>query len=406
MRDRLFLLLLAVTGLLEYVPLLSPRTGIFAVFFVLFLVTSRIPRLIHPSSKPSGGWFPLIFLALASLSIVWGAMFWGVEPSTWFRGVFPFLFLLVYYLVGSNDSLFAEKLAFSILLGAWLWFALVVFDLLINPSFVADGSVARLTALVNNSSVPYPILCTPLVPIAARYKPVLPAAVLAILLFFVTLGNGYRSQTVILIFQYAALILIWKPRIQLKRVRQIILFILALSAISLGAFYFNNLGIIDSAIQRFASTSTAQDSRAAEWNFVLSHFFSSPVLGHGIGYQIPYTVTFDGANIVELMRTMSIPDSSGYLHNSTGYTLLTLGLSGTLVYSAIYLYPLRLIWPNATWNQKIHQRYALSACLSLISLFLYFQVQASFRSVQANLFICAIYLIIDNVNVRDKRLPG
>ena len=391
--------LYVAASLMEYVPAVSFRTAIFLLVAIWF-TADVLKRGVLFASK---SFFYLdvlllLFLSLAVFSVYW-AIFNGVEFEDWMRGLVPFLFLGVYFTIDKSEPQLVERIIRWLYIATWVWVIRIAFELMLISVAGSTFGAERLTSVINDSVIPFGIITVPfLIPMLNGFKKVAPIALLLILLL-ITILTGYRSQTLIILTQIFLLLFIWGANFR----KLATLFGVLLLFIVLAFSFLDVKADIDRIENRFEMTdATFEASRLAEWGFALDNFVKNPLFGGGIGLQVPAEITFYGADINSLNTFMVIPDSSGYVHNVTAYLMMTLGAIGVGIYYFIMAGSLLSLAFVRRWHDPHMRRLALTAALSLISLLVYFQVQAAFRMIQMNLATIALLSMLVSLGTQKK----
>ena len=317
--------LYVAASLMEYVPVVSLRTAIFLIVAAWF-AADVLRRGVFFVNK---SYFYLdvsifVFISLAIFSVYW-ATFSGVEFEDWMRGVVPFLFLGVYFTIDKSEPQLVERIIRWLYIATWVWIVRIVFELALISVAGSSFGGERLTSGINDSVIPFGIITVPfLIPMLNGFKKVAPIALLLVLLL-ITILTGYRSQTLIILAQIFLLLFIWGANFRKLGTlfgALLLFWVMALSFLDVEAD-------IERIENRFEMTdATFEASRLAEWQFALDNFAENPLLGGGIGLQVPAEITFYGSDINSLNTFMVIPDSSGYVHNVTAYLMMTLGAVG------------------------------------------------------------------------------
>jgi len=394
----LFGLLLCGSAILEQVPQASWRTALFVAMavgvFLLALLRGRV--FVQRSFSDLA---LLAFVLLVLVSGTW-AMMGGVTGAQWWRGAVPFCFLLFLFTIDRNEPAAGLRIARYICLASAVWLVRVVGELLY---LIATGQYvysARLTGQIVDSVIPFGLVALPLI-LGGVFKVRFGLHfLLGAGLFVVALLAGYRSQSAIVLLQCAVIAIR-----ALARPGQMARLAFFVAGALVVALLFGEQAS-RAVIERFQSTSADfETSRLAEWKYSLGEFAAKPLLGRGIGWQVPAEVTFDGAIEKLLEDGVELPDSAGYVHNVTAYLLMDLGLVGLLAYYAFSVGASlgALVRRSA---DRAARNLRLMVLLALASMLLYFQVQAAFRLVQVNLLIVAMLAILGSHGRSGGPRPG
>jgi hypothetical protein len=142
---------------------------------------------------------------------------------------------------------------------------------------------------------------------------------------------------------------------------------------------FDSFGLVS----RFDSLGAERDtSRGLEWDYVFAMFSESPIVGKGLGWQVPADIAFYRVTGLDGSEAASV----GFVHSLSGYLAMDLGIIGLMLYLIMVLPRFR------RWNSDDLQLFSLVA-LGLLLLFC--NTQASFRQIQTVLLIVALLKISD-----------
>lgn len=390
-----FGILLCTSALLEQVPQASWRTGLFvsvaswALFSVLLRGRVFVQRTLADAAL-------IGFVIMVGGSLVWGLM-GGVTVNQWVRGAVPFCFLLFLFTIDRNEPDAASRMVRYVCLASALWLFRVLAELLFLIGADRYVYAARLTGQIVDSVIPFGLVALPFI-LGGVYKTRYGTHfLLGIGLFLITLLAGYRSQSAIVLVQCGVI----AARALTRPTQMARLVALVVGMVALVLFFGEQAG--RAIVERFQSTNAEfESSRLSEWKYALSQFATKPVLGWGIGWQVPAEVTFEGAMETLLADGVELPSSAGYVHNVTGYLIMDLGLAGLLLYYGFYLSAaarglMRKPADAAARNLRI------MTWLSLVSILVYFQVQAAFRLIQVNLLIVAMLAILGSIRLAGRR---
>lgn len=384
----LFLLMLVLAAVMPSVP---EPTDLLAVAFVvvagllLFLwVAQRIVRGTFPNS--SSGFWLTVFLALVLVSALTASLF-GTPIDLWLRGAIPFLFLFLFFPALDIARRDPHWILDAVHLSSIAW--------LINTAIAAgdavpavlSGDVQRITHATEAWAafqLPYAMVGLALTLFhpprwARRFR--WPLAALFSFVPFLAVSRG----------QIVAVIAIWifyMARLpKAARIRAAFpAMVIALGAV----LVLSQSELSQSIIERFAETGSAGGgSRLVELRYAFEQFLASPLLGKGLGHQIPADITFSGD---WEMIVMAGVDSVGYMHNVIGYVLMDLGLAGLLAYLGFIV---SALWQRK-WGTSPREEAARRAGLVIVLVLFgwWFMIQPSFRHIQANLLLAAAIAVL------------
>jgi hypothetical protein len=137
----------------------------------------------------------------------------------------------------------------------------------------------------------------------------------------------------------------------------------------------NDFQIFSSNISRFNELKDETESgRVLELRYAISKFIESPLVGKGIGFQVPTEhITFG----IDEKLTEDFPPTVGYVHNFPGYFLMDTGIVGFLFYVLVIFY-LPFSYASFIPNWVI---------LTYILFFVFVLVEATFRLIHFNLIV-------------------
>lgn len=381
-----FVVFMVLAALMPFVPdQLSPLTVSFSFFFGLlaFLWMGKVAlQRKYSLGIPSIALFCFFLSILLSAPI---ALANGVSFAAWARGAVPFIFLSMYFFIAPIRR---EKDAFFILntlhLASIVWLIKILIIVIAGAGKIISGEVTRLTFLTLDLTLPYSLVGLTISlfnpdPRAVKWRGWLTGAFLTVIV-----GSAYRSQ-IILVIAVLIVYIFTQPR-RKKITLFFLLFATGTVAISLigQTQYWQDLVL---RFQNFAQEGSS--SRAMEIRYALQHFMNSPIVGNGLGYQIPAEVTFYGD--WELIKRAVEVKSVGYIHNLWAYLLMDLGILGFLFYSSFTLGALI----NGCWEiRSTSSQLKLGLVILLISLLMFFTISASFRQIQSNIIIATLIALL------------
>jgi hypothetical protein len=153
-------------------------------------------------------------------------------------------------------------------------------------------------------------------------------------------------------------------------------------------YYFGVLGSFQLTDRFEHLSSDVHGARMMEWAYAYESFKQSPIIGKGIGWQVPGSVTYFGLEHNEGSDVSWV----GYVHSSIAYIAMTLGVVGLL----LYFYAV---------TPRVYLRRLLAgdwfAFLSLLLIVIFCFTQASYRTIQVILMM--IVLIRLNAPVGELR---
>lgn len=242
-----------------------------------------------------------------------------------------------------------------------------------------DGSSfkwLRLTLVDADAVIPFPLIVVPLALFSSRPHPLVWRALALALQLAVVVWSGYRSQQLLV----AAMLLIALGRLGLHRPTAFAAVALVTAiAVSIGTAAIANAegtSFLVAQVERYTSLQDEGEvsGRALERRFALDRFTDYPLLGAGLGLQVPASITYA---TTEISEDYDLPDTVSYLHNATFYMLMCGGLPFLLTYVALWLGGLRHC--GNLWVR-----------VALFSLFAFIHVEATFLQVHFNVLLALL----------------
>lgn len=352
------------------------------LLFLRWFMTTTMKGTLPKST--SGAWL-IAFVALVLLSSM-TAMLFETPFDLWLRGAIPFFFLLTFFpalQVAGRDPHWVLDVLF---LSAVAWLVSTMTAAALAVPAVLSGEVQRITHATEAWAafqLPYAMVGLALALFhpsrwlhAVRWP-------LAFLFSCVPLFAVSRGQIVAVV----AIWLVYFTRLPAGAKRRAALPVLLL--VTGIAILVWQSALHEALLQRFSDTGDGDNSRWLELEYAIGQFLESPLLGKGLGHQIPAEVTFAGD---WQMITSAGVDTVGYMHNVIGYLLMNLGMPGLIAYlgfvaSAIYD-PRRVI--------AAHDRTGRRAALVIVVVMFgwWFMVQPSFRHIQSNLLLAVALAVL------------
>lgn len=389
----LSLVALCSAALLPQVPEPSdPAAIVFVAAWsaLLFTWLAQLASTGTVAKTPTAAW-AAAFLMMVLLSAVVASL-WSTPLNLWARGALPFLFLATVFpwldLAGQHAAFLMNALHTSAIV--WL-VKIVAITGTVMPA-VIRGEYERLTHATEDwgsLTLPFGLVGLALTlfnpdPRAMRWRWLL-AAPFTVIAFLAV----YRSQ--IMIVSLLWLYFLWtRPR---RVRRRTAVFLTLVAAVFAGALAATPLG--GALIYRFSEASAlGESSRALEIRYALEQFVESPLIGKGLGHQVPAEITFAGD-----WKTIAAAgvDSVGYIHNIAAYLLMDLGMVGLLTYAGFVFVPLVRAPASAHAAAGAVIR---PARLALAATLMFCLVQATFRHIQTNLILAACVAVLAQARQR------
>ena len=173
---------------------------------------------------------------------------------------------------------------------------------------------------------------------------------------------------------------LFKSLADLKKLKVGNSLVISMAIIVFSTVLTSEYSFLEGLRSRFQGLSNEQESsRVLEWRYAISQLESSPLIGKGMGWQVPSEITFKG---IEVPEGFTVPESVGYVHNFIAYFLMTLGILGLFFYAVVQLLPW-MVGSKTSW-----------ARIAITVLFVFCLVEATFRLVQFNILLLVLWRIM------------
>jgi O-antigen ligase len=335
-----------------------------------------------------GRWL-LIFLGLTILSSA-TAVYFGTPLDLWLRGIIPFLFLIVYFPAVEIARKEPDWLLTIVHLSCIVWLVMTGLQSMGALPAVLAGDVQRITHATDawaSFQLPYAMVGLAL---TLFHAPGWAAAVrwpLALAFSLMPVLAVSRGQIAVVALVWLTYLLLLPP---LRRMKAVAL--LLILGIAFGS-YVGQSYLLESVLARFSEPlHFTESSRYMELEYAAHRFLESPLLGMGLGHQIPAEITFFGD-----WRTLLDAGVSGvgYMHNVAFYLLMTLGLPGLLSYGAFVLSSLPW-WRRRVLDSNL-KRVLVAAILTLAVLCAWSMIQPTFRHIQTNVLLAVMIAVLATI---------
>lgn len=380
-----------VVGLLPFVPHIDALTSVLFVALLLAIASreafsARFPFVLNSTALR----ILLLLFYLGTLNSAVAA-FNDVSPAAHWRGLIPFLFLAFYCLLCPRKTfgrlLDGQDLLSLIMLASCSWALFLIARNLNEVNAVIQGQLLRLTYVERDLLIPFGMLGF----ILALYGigPLRRARWILVFIFlFLVIVAGYRAQIMILLA-----VILFRFR-HLSRKSSLIGF--ASVCCLVGFMALLNQEVLRALLARL-SFLEGDHVRSAERAYALRHFWEAPLFGKGLGFPVP----------IELTRTPAAAlrfsvDHVSYIHNLPAYILMTSGLAGLALFTAILFPPLLKMRFILAGRASLTLEAAMVCYLSLLVFFL---VSASFRQIQMLVVLACLLRVIEIEGRRSGSLP-
>ncbi len=359
---------------LEFVPTFNSFSTIFflgscflvaahSLFCLVRLRETNEDRFKLSNGVVNNGSIIILFIAYLSLVNPFIAVANEIPIEAFLRALTPFLFLCMFFFARWS-RLTSTDVIWIIFLSAIVFSLRVLITNYSDVLFLMTGGSGRLTYVEKDLLVPLALVGF----VIALYMPLKPAllrAVLLLIFLLVIVLSGYRSQ---LLLVGAAVLTRYGVMSGIKWIAALLAMVLLVYLID-----FFGFSVLDRLLDREV-TASGDSVRLNEIKFALSLFVESPVLGHGLGTEIPMLLT----------RPDSFIDSFDlgairYIHNGPAYFLMDGGIIGLALYIALFFSVLNYIKPIIFGSGS---GATVAGAFLLVIIFFYFLISASFRQVQ------------------------
>ncbi len=340
----------------------------------------------------SGAWL-IVFMNLVFLSSVTADQF-GTPFNLWVRGAIPFFFLLMFFPALQIAIREPDWMVHALHLSSIAWLIAIITAAAAAVPAVLSGDVQRITHATEAWSafqLPYAMVGLAL---TLFYQPRWLNAVrwpLAYLFSCIPLMSVSRGQ----IAAVAAIWLLYIARVP-RRTRLRVAAPVFLVGVSMAAL-IGQSALHEALLERFINTGASENSRWLELEYAFARFLESPVLGKGLGHQIPAEVTFAGD--WKVISDAGI-DTVGYMHNVIGYILMNLGLSGLIAYLGFIVTGVRDVERRCLSQ---YRSIRLASIVIVLALIWWSMIQAAFRLVQSNIILAVSLAVLTALKVRTAR---
>lgn len=364
---KLFSFALVISGLMTYVPDLNVGTGLFVFAFGICAVHAIIFGKLYLPDGRTAAVILFLFYSLVSLLVL---IYGGYGFPEWSRAIVPFLFLGALFFLPQLNEDERRYLAFALLVASLVWMVKIFIEAGIGQMAGKNVFGSRLTFNVIDSVLPFPLVAIPYLLFVKSRLPTIVRWGLLAMLIYLYVWIGYRGGLIIVAGCFAVFSLANLRRFGLLQILGLLAIVVAIGS----------LGVLDDMqlADRFETLSNEQDSsRALEWSYAFEQFASSPVVGKGIGWQVPAEITFYGVGNTDGEQAAQV----GYVHTSLGYFAMTMGVIGIVLYYFITL-------PRSF--KITGDDILVFSSVALAMLFFFCLTQATFRLVQTVLMMVAL----------------
>lgn len=359
--------LLIASSFMSYVPGANVGTAIFVAVMgcvLLYQITSVRPSL---ADRRTFAIVVFVFYALVSVFNLL-ANGWGV--GEWARGVLPFIFFALAIFLPALTLRDHRWLANALFIAGFCWLARILITAVVLSYRGSNVFSERLTFDVVDAVIPYPLMMVPYllfgnVPLRSWFK-----WGLLLILAYVYIWIGYRAG---LLLMSVPILIYFLEQFRRFNIVSILVVLVGLFLL----YHYNVFGEFDLMDRYQQLGDDVGGSRSMEWDYALNSFEESPIIGKGIGWQVPGSVTFYGLDQLEGAEVAHV----GYVHSSLGYMAMTLGAIGVGLYFFI-------VMPRLSLKQLSREDWF--PFLSLLLILIFCLTQASYRTIQTVLMLVAL----------------
>lgn len=364
-------------ALMRFVPGPEPGTLIFALGVAI--VSSNVLRA-RPTTPKVATQVMLERISYALLITLTVSVLVGLAAGHPIlaigKSAVPFLVLIWGMLVLAPQMCSNRQMQLLLVLAATLWAVRLIIEGALDYLSGTSLNWLRLTLVNADAVVPFPLIVIPLLLFSKipMHRGLRNGALL--LQLVIVVWSGYRSQQILV----AIMIILVLGRMVIQQPLRGSLAALLLSGVTaLASFAITNsseASLLTGQMNRFTSLSQEQEQsgRALERQFAADVFLAYPLLGGGLGVQVPASITYASTEITD---TYELPETVSYLHNGPMFLAMSGGLPLTLVYLALWI--TALITVSSLWVR-----------IAIVALFAFIQVEATFLQVHFNVMLALL----------------
>jgi hypothetical protein len=375
-----FGILIILSALMPYIPDADIGTGIFAVWFTIFIIYSIVKYGLF--LKDTNTIFAILFLIFGLFSY-FNLNSNGYGFDQWYRAFFPFTFFILFLFIGKLDKDQAIFLSKSIFIASLVWLSRILIEAMISASQGSGVLTNRLTFYVIDSVLIFPFVALTMLLLTNDYPKGKSKWFFIAIFIYMVVWIGYRAG--IVIATIPILFYIFQNSLN-KRYLSLAL-LLTLISVFYASGIASSLGLLD----RFSNLSgESGGSKASEWRYAMDIFLQSPLFGKGLGWQVPGYLAYIGVDTTGIV----LPSTVGYVHSAFAYMAMNMGLLGLVSYYGM-ISP-RIIKINDDAYKKF-------STIAMIVIILFCLTQVAFRTIQTIIIIVAL-IKINNAYYSNNKL--
>ena len=360
---------LLTSAIVSYVP----NADLWTVPLVLALFLFVVPQIVSGQVNifESRTFAAVLLVAQCFLSMF--VLFYnGYSIDEWSKAVAPFSFFLLLLFLPRLTKAEQEGLAKTMFYAGLIWGVKIFGDAVWLAWQGSDVFHVRLTFRVIDSVIVFPLILIPyllFVPFERRnwIRVALIAAVMGMYLWI-----GYRAGLVFITLPFFIYVALQTKKLNFAPLI-LLVFVVYAAVVSINSDMFG-LGDRFSKIDEEAG-----GARGYEWEYAISNFLESPIIGKGLGWQVPTIyVVDDDPNFVPQTPTV------GFVHSAIAYFGMDMGILGIINYYFLTL---------PRYYRRDRRDLQKFAGVAMLLLTMFCLTQAAFRTIHTVFLMIALIRI-------------
>lgn len=366
-------------ALMRFVPAPEPGTFVFALGAIAVTIRHYRCRSTAAASTSHTAlqleWLAYGLLAMLLVSVILGLAAGHPLPAI-VKSAIPFVAFIWALLILVPEIASARQAQTLLVLAASLWATRLIMAGALDYLSGTSLKWLRLTLVDADAVVPFPLLVIPLLLFSPMPMHRVLRAMALLLQLVIVAWAGYRSQQLLV----AAMLVLALLRLIVRRpwlgLAAIVGMVLAAGVASLAIGGSSDATLLTAQLDRYTSLTEEKEAsgRALERRFAIDRFLEYPVLGAGLGVQIPASITYAST---EISDDYDLPETVSYLHNGSMFLLMSGGLPLLVAYLSLWL----AAFANAG---------SLWLRVALLALFAFIHVEATFLQVHFNVLLAIL----------------
>lgn len=317
----------------------------------------------------------LVLLVVLTLSAVIGLVAGHPLPSI-AKSAVPFIVLAWTLVVLLPQFSSPEQIQRLLIFAASLWAIRLIWVGTLDYLSGTSLNWLRLTLVNADAVVPFPLIVIPLLLFSSLPMSRTTRVVALTLQLVIVAWSGYRSQQLLVgvMLTLALAQLAWARPLFAGGI--LIALISTVGTIGYLASQSNDASLLTAQFDRYTTLNEERETsgRVLERRFALDRFLNYPVMGGGLGVQVPASITYAST---EISDDYELPETVSYLHNGPLYLLMSGGPLFLLAYLSIWI--AAFVTTSCLWVR-----------VALLSLFAFIQVEATFLQVHFNVLLAVL----------------